>query len=68
MHTITQRKRQPFSRGSPRPRGYVHQSFASSFILIGEKNITSSDTTSAIFLTAILFTERHIQQYNLPPS
>ena len=37
MHTIKQRMRQPFSRGSPRPRGYIHQSFASSFILIGEK-------------------------------
>ena len=29
--------RHSFSRGSPRPRGYVHQSFASSFILIREK-------------------------------
>ena len=56
MHTIKQRMRQPFSRGSPRPRGYIHQPICSFIFFIKKRvltNITAHSWPVLSFLEAL---------------
>lgn len=63
MHNIEiiQRTRQPDSRGSPRPRGYVHQLVF--FYCLWERsyNILVQLHPWSIHLASNLFAERHLQ-------
>ena len=63
MHNIIIPMKQPYSRGSPRPRGYDHQLFASSFITLFLKGLQFCSTLATIYLLNLSLIEDSCNTY-----